>query len=107
MPDINLQEEIRKLADKVNKKRRQELITIYDSTSTFKALDYIRSQQIYDKGNKTKTMRKIASLPIDVDRFFAKIYGEDYFKEKDFFTRIAPEWTVIDPLKIYSKGVRN
>jgi len=100
MPVINFQEQVVKLADRVNKKRRQELINIYDSTSVFKALQYVREQQIYDRGNKSKTMRKIASMPIEVDAFFSKIYGEDYFKEKDFFRRIAPEWTVIDPVKL-------
>lgn len=104
MPEINFNAQVIKLADRINKKRRQELINIYDSTSVFKALEYIRSQQIYDKGNKSKTMRKIASMPIEVDQFFEKIYGKDYYKDKDFFTNIAPEWTTIDPKKIYSKN---
>lgn len=104
MPDINFTEQVVKLADRINKKRRQELINIYDSTSVFKALEYIREQKVYEKGNKSRSMRKIASLPIDVDLFFQKIYGEDYYKEKDFFTRIAPEWAVIDHKKIFSKS---
>ncbi len=104
MPELSFNDQVRKLADRVNQKRREELISVYNSTSVLKALDYIRSQQIYDKGNKSKTMRKIASIPLDVDLFFQKIYGEEYFKEKDFFTRIAPEWAVIDHKKIFSKG---
>lgn len=100
MPDINFTNEVVKLADRVNKKRRQELIDIYDSTSVFKALNYVRSQQVYDKGNKSKTMRKVASMPIEVDMFFTKIYGEDYYKDKDFFRKYAPEWTTIDPKKL-------
>lgn len=103
MPDIKFDEQVVKLADIVNRKRRQELISVIDNTSTLKALNYIRQQQIYDKGNKSKSMRKIASIPLDVDRFFAKLYGEDYYQIPDFFTKVAPEWAVIDHKKIYSR----
>jgi hypothetical protein len=84
------------IAETINKKRRAELFKIYDTAGHFKALEYIRSQHVFDKGNKSKSMRKLASYPIYVDEFFTKVYGKDYYKDPDFFVKYAPEWLVVD-----------
>jgi hypothetical protein len=99
MDDVKFTQQLVNLADRVNKKRREEIMHIYSGNTAF--TDYIRHSKlnkIFNKGNKSKTMRKIASMPIEVDHFFMKVYGKDYYKEKDFFTKYAPEWLVIDDL---------
>lgn len=62
--------------------------------------DYIkkaRKEGIYSEGKKHGArMQKIASVPMEVDVFFSRIYGNDYFRDPDFFTRVAPEWRVVD-----------
>lgn len=35
--------------------------------------------------------KKIATIPLVVDQFFTKMYGVDYYKDKDFFEKY-PEW---------------
>lgn len=96
MAKIDLDEKIAKIADKVNKKRRQELISIYNNTDLFRTLKRIKDNKIFNKGNKSKTMRAIASYPVEVDMFFQKLYGDEYYKDPDFFTKHYPEWLVID-----------
>jgi hypothetical protein len=36
-------------------------------------------------------------MPVEVDKFFSDVYGEDYYKDPDFFRKHAPEWMVFDP----------
>lgn len=96
MENKKIQESIVKIADAINNKRREELFQVYDSTDLFREIKRIKDQGIYKHGNKSKTMRKIATIPQEVDIFFTKIYGENYYKEKDFFTKYHPEWIVID-----------
>lgn len=96
-PDINAT--VRKLAGEVNKKRQQEIFDIYSHTNIFD--EYIRQARqfgTFNKGNKSKSMRKIASFPVEVDAFFIKVYGADYYKDPHFFTRVHPEWRVVDKL---------
>jgi hypothetical protein len=90
-------EAIKKIADDINKKRRQELIThflTWDSPVKQYVLE-AKKQGIYDKGSKSKVWRKIASMPYEVDQFFTRVYGPDYYKDKHFFDKF-PEWKVID-----------
>lgn len=86
-----------KIADAINKKRRQEIINVYSSSAAFDYIKKMRKEGVFDTG-KTKgaRMKKVASVPLEVDRFFTKLYGEDYYKDKDFFLKIAPEWRVTD-----------
>lgn len=74
---------------------------IYSQDSLiWKTIRDVKAHNIYTKGNKSKSMRKIASLPEEVDVWFTHLYGADYYKDKDFFTKIAPEWSVIDRNKL-------
>jgi uncharacterized protein YaaR (DUF327 family) len=88
---------LRKIADRINTKRRKEVIeTFIDGQGLYEEFARIKAMGLYNKGNKSKTMRKIASYPLIIDQFFIDIYGPDYYKEKDFFKKYAPEWLVID-----------
>lgn len=91
--------ELIKIADAVNAKRRQELIDIYDTGDMLKEIAKTRESGEYDKGNKSKSMRKIASIPVEVDIFLTKLYGEDYYKDPSFFKTRFTEWAVVDPKK--------
>lgn len=88
-----------KVADSINEKRRQELFKIYENADVFKELARIRDAGTYDKGNKSKSMRLLASLPVEVDAFFSKVYGDDYYKDPSFFKTRFTEWTVVSPDK--------
>lgn len=87
-------EAIQKVADSINKKRREELIETFNDRDLLQELHRTRLSGEFDTGNKSKTMRKVASIPVEVDHFFQKIYGPDYYKDKDFFDKFAPEWKV-------------
>lgn len=97
---IPMSETLIKIADAINTKRRKEILDIYSNKSIFDNLLAIRSSNVYNKGNKSKSMRKVASMPIEVDNFFTKIYGVDYYKDKDFFTKHYPEWAVVSAMNI-------
>jgi hypothetical protein len=89
----NFKETLGKIADHINAKRRHELATIMYSDNVFK--DWVIKQR---KGgpqkSKSKVWRKVATLPVVVDQFFQRVYGEDYYKDKDFFERYGSEWKV-------------
>ena len=73
------------------------MIELFRSNNDVKEyLARLRSSGVYKNGSKSKVWRKIASMPIEVDRFFTALYGRDYYKEKDFFKKF-PEWLVVDP----------
>lgn len=100
---LNLIHATTKIADAINRKRRQEIFEIYNQKTVFS--EYIRQAREsgqFQKGNKSKSMRKVASLPMEVDQFFSKVYGKDYYKDTNFFNKHHPEWLVIDPLKVKS-----
>lgn len=90
-----------KIADKINAKRRAELFQMMDKQNPmFKYLDELRRNRVFKEGSRDKVYRKIASMPLEVDLFFSRIYGADYYKDKDFFTKSHPEWAVIGKLDI-------
>ena len=96
--ELNKPSAIVKIADSINQARRDELIQVYSQNSDFnKYIAQVKAEKLFQKGNKSKSMRKIASMPRVVDEFFTKLYGPEYFKDPDFFTKTAPEWAVIDP----------
>lgn len=96
MTEINIDNVIQKIADNINKKRREEIFHIYSADNSFwKEIRDAKNYQMYERGNKSKTMRKVASMPIEVDTFFTKVYGPDYYKDKDFFRKYHPEWSVV------------
>jgi hypothetical protein len=84
-----------KIADNINRKRRAELYNALAPESQVKKyLQSIRAGKQFDKGSKSKVWRKIAEMPLAVDRFFTKLYGAEYYKDKYFFERYAKEWKV-------------
>lgn len=94
--DNQLREAIGKVADRINQKRRAELLTIYDGKhALWEYVARARSLDTFKHGSRDKSMRKIASMPVEVDEFFTKLYGPDYYKERDFFDRFASEWKVV------------
>ena len=87
-----------KIADKINKKRRQELLTyFFTDTQYSKYIKKVKEAGVFEKGSKSKVWRKIAEMPIEVDQFFTKMFGKDYFKDKNFFKKF-PEWLVVKDL---------
>ncbi len=98
-PSKNFDEAIEKIARKINEKRRDELLTIFNKKTIYS--DFIKKVKmlgLYDKPSKSKVWRKIAELPLEVDHFFTRVYGPDYFKDKDFFTKYYTEWRVTDKI---------
>lgn len=96
-----LSDHLVKLADSVNRKRQLEIFQIYSKNNDFdKYIAEAKAKGTFEKGNKSKSMRKIASFPVEVDAFFTKVYGEDYYKDPEFFTKLHLEWSVIDKLKL-------
>jgi len=89
------------IADRINQKRRMEVIeTFKTGQGLYEEFKRMKDHGVYEKGNKTKTMRLIALIPPEIDRFFTDIYGKDYYKDKSFFKTRHPEWTVVEPSKI-------
>ena len=92
---------IRKLADEINTKRQLEINQIYSGKNEFdEYVGYAREHGVFEKGNKSKSMRKIASFPVEVDQFFTKVYGDNYYKDPDFFKKYHNEWAVIKNSKL-------
>lgn len=89
---------IRKVADSINAQRKRELFQQFTlSSHEFIEIQRLKYEGTYNKGNTSKSMRKIASLPAIVDEFFTKTYGRDYYKDKDFFKKHYNEWALVDP----------
>lgn len=92
----SISDAIGKLADDINKKRREELIRLFTSDDIQSEFRRIRASGVYDKGSKS--MKKIASYPLIVDEFFKRIYGDDYHEIPDFFKKYAKEFMVVDKI---------
>lgn len=90
----NPKEALGKVADAINEKRRREIFQIYENTSVFKRLHELRQDGVFKNGAKSNNMRKVATIPFEVDLFFSKVYGDDYYKDPDFFTKRFTEWNV-------------
>jgi hypothetical protein len=96
MNEGKLKDSFIKVADKINQKRRQEIFDLYANKDGFlSALKKIRDSERYRKGSKSKVWRLVASYPEVVHDFFRKVYGEDYYKDKDFFKKYGREWLTI------------
>jgi len=86
---------VNKVIDTINKKRQRELIEANDPNGIIQK--YIQDQKKnagYKRTGKAGWI-KIASIPYEVDQWFVKMYGPEYFKDKSFFERF-PEWKVIN-----------
>lgn len=90
-----LDETLAKIADEINEKRRRELFDFFYSYDNpiKNYINELRKSEIYKKGSKSKVWKMVALIPPEVDRFFSRIYGADYYKQKDFFDKF-PEWKV-------------
>lgn len=95
MDDI-VQKAIDKVVDDMNKKRKATIDWMYDDKDVVQK--WMREQK-KDRWNSTPQgkagWKKIATIPMEVDKIFTKMYGADYFKDKDFFEKIAPEWKIV------------
>lgn len=110
-------ESLIKVADIVNAKRRKEVLKIYRNSYVFDQIKNLRKSEVFDKGKeKGAKLKKIATVPVEVDAFFQKLYGVDYYKDPDFFTKAHPEWRVVDKnqfgieddnIRSISQGFRN
>lgn len=100
MSDNIFAKSIRRIADQINEKRRREINNIYDSGEMLRYLHELRQSEEYRRGSKSKTYKKTASMPAEIDRYFAKLYGEHYYKDESFFTKHYTEWAVVDPKHI-------
>jgi hypothetical protein len=78
---------IMKTADHINSKNRRQILSIYSKTNLFQELKKLGKQVKSDSGK-----RLVATLPTEVDMFFTKVYGRDYYKDPDFFTKHHSEW---------------
>jgi hypothetical protein len=92
---------MQKVIERVNNDRRKELFDALNGSELLREqLHYDRVHDTYKHGSKDKTWRKIATIPAEVDAFFCRMYGENYFKDKNFFQKYAPEWLVVDARKL-------
>ena len=67
----NMNDAIRKIADDINNRSRTRLLTYLNNPTEFS--NYVREAKqmgTFQKGNKSKTMRKVASMPMEVDNLF-------------------------------------
>lgn len=100
-PHKKFDDAVGKIADNINATRRAELTRIFTGQDGFlQSLKRMRDSGEYEKGNKSGSMRKLASMPLVVDQFFTDLYGEDYYKDPDFFTKRFQEWAVVDTKKL-------
>lgn len=81
---------INKVVEDINSKRRQELLELKFNDTSFKK--YIRELRKAPNRKNKANWKRVASMPVEVDKFFTDIYGKDYYKDKDFFKKYAPEW---------------
>lgn len=96
---LNKQVVQKKLLNKFLDDRLSELLSVYQDPTFLQQNYEERKLGIHDRGNKSKVWRKVASMPIEIDAFFTRIYGDDYYKDKSFFKKF-PEWLVVEESKL-------
>jgi len=85
---------INKVIDSVNKNKE---LGIKQATDPKGVIQQSLRKEQYLAGHKRTGKAhwiKIATIPIEVDEWFTKMYGPDYFKDKDFFEHYK-EWKVV------------
>lgn len=94
------QQAIDKLVNSINQKRDKELNAALAEESQVKR--WIEDQRRNNPSKRAGEANwiKIAHVPFVVDQWFTKMYGKDYYKDKDFFTKYYREWMVADPKKL-------
>jgi len=99
-PSKNFKEAIGKIADSINEQRRNELIRAFTNKDGFiDAMKELKKRPNAHRAGGKARWRLHASFPEVVDDFFTAMYGKDYYKEPDFFTKHFPEWLAYDPRK--------
>jgi hypothetical protein len=84
-----------KVSNNINQKRRTELMRLFFQKTEWS--NWIAKQRAQgSQRSRSKVWKKVASMPLEIDRFFTKIYGRDYYKDPDFFSKYGPEWRVYD-----------
>jgi len=89
------QKAVKKVVEAINRKRQRQIEAAYDPNGDIQAkLLEEKKNRWYQKPVGKAGWQKIATIPAEVDHWFTKVYGPDYYKEKDFFTKRHPEWLV-------------
>lgn len=97
---------LKKIVDSINKRRQAQVEAAYDENGFIQSVITEDKKEHWDKNPVGKAgWQKIASIPLEVDRWFSKFYGADYYKDPEFFTKKHPEWRVVDVMKM--RGVKN
>ena len=90
---MNTERILKKAIQVNNQKQHYEMLNILNNKTGFmNELARIRAEQTYRKSGKAT--RLVASVPEEVHTFFIKVFGQDYYKDKDFFTKRFSEWSV-------------
>lgn len=97
---------LKKIVNSINRKRQAQIEEAYDDEGVTQSVLLEDKKAHWDKNPAGKAgWQKIASIPMEVDRWFTKVYGADYYKDPEFFTKKHPEWRVVDIKKM--RGVKN
>jgi len=86
-----------KIADEINFQRRQEIASIYTSPEIVGWVNEMKKNNWDSKRHGKAGWRRIASIPVVVDNFLTKVYGENYYKNKNFLKKMCKEWLIINP----------
>lgn len=89
------QKAVKKVVEAINRKRQKQIEDAYDPQGIVQTqLTEEKRTRWYQAPVGKAGWQKIATIPIEVDQWFVKMYGEDYYKDPDFFTKRHPEWRV-------------
>jgi hypothetical protein len=89
-----------KIAESINQKRRKEIFDIYLSDDIKSWIENAQREGYFSKRTGKAGWRKIASIPVEVDTFLTRVYGEGYYKDKNFLKKMCKEWLVVDQTTI-------
>ncbi len=98
MTTLNDQEQkaVKKVIEAINHKRQRAITEAYNPKGEIQTvLTEEKKNRWYQKPVGQAGWQKIASIPMEVDQWFTKMYGADYYKNPDFFTKMYPEWRVV------------
>jgi hypothetical protein len=92
---------LRNIADKINAKRRAELLAIQNGHAGFlKELHEVRESEIFKHGNKDKSARLVASIPYTYWKFLENLYesqtgSKKFHEDIKFMRENCPEFLVV------------
>lgn len=88
------QQSVNRIVDALNRKRQAEFAQAMDPRGEVRKWVEEQRKAKFKRTGKAGWV-KIASVPLVVDQFFVKLYGNEYYKDKDFFEHY-PEWKVVE-----------